>query len=212
MVFSDLFFLFAFIPSFALCYLLAAGFDRNQEAVEQGPRYFKARNLTIVLFSLIFYAWGEPVYVFLMLGCVLVNYLVGLLIDGQEQQGRRKMALTLGLICNILILGTFKYLGFFVEQLAQLGIIVDAPKLSLPIGISFYTFQSISYLIDVFRRQSPVQRRFVDLLLYISMFPQLIAGPIVRYDTVAREIHDRRVSTEDLSTGIYRFLIGLGKR
>ena len=212
MVFSDLFFLFAFIPSFALCYLLAAAFDRGQESTEPRQPFFKARNLAIVLFSLIFYAWGEPVYVFLMLGCVLVNYLSGLLIDRQEEQHRRRLALTAGLVCNILILATFKYLGFFVEQLAQIGIVINAPKISLPIGISFYTFQSISYLIDVFRRQSPVQRRFVDLLLYISMFPQLIAGPIVRYDTVAREIHDRHVSTDDLSAGIYRFLIGLGKK
>ena len=214
MVFSDLFFLFAFIPSFALCYLIAAAYDRHQISNPEHPlsNTHHARNLAIVLFSLIFYAWGEPVYVFLMFGCVLINYIAGLLIDRQKKQGWRKLALTAGLVCNILILGTFKYLGFFVDQLAQIGIVVNAPKLSLPIGISFYTFQSISYLIDVFRRQSPVQRRFVDLLLYISMFPQLIAGPIVRYDTVARQIHDRHVSMEDLSAGVYRFLIGLGKK
>ena len=221
MVFSDLFFLFAFIPAFALCYLLATAFDRqhpltaaaeNTEHSLSTPYSFRARNLSIVVFSLIFYAWGEPVYVFLMLGCVLINFISGLFIDRQQQASRRRLALTIGLIGNILILATFKYLGFFVEQLAQLGITVNAPKISLPIGISFYTFQSISYLVDVYRRQSPVQRRFIDLLLYISMFPQLIAGPIVRYDTVVRELHQRHVSTDDLSTGVYRFLIGLGKK
>lgn len=165
----------------------------------------------LVLFSLIFYAWGEPVYVFLMLFCVLLNYLAGRGIGALEGKAR-KWALIAGLTGNLLILGTFKYLGFFVETLAGVGITVDAPTIALPIGISFYTFQSISYLIDVYRRESPMQRRFVNLLLYISMFPQLIAGPIVRYGTVAHEITDRRVSTKDLSDGIYRFLIGLGKK
>ena len=111
MVFSDLFFLFAFIPSFALCYLLAAAFDRGQESTEPRQPFFKARNLAIVLFSLIFSAWGEPVYVFLMLGCVLVNYVSGLLIDRCDG-GRRRWALALGLAGNILILGTFKYCGY----------------------------------------------------------------------------------------------------
>lgn len=216
MVFSDLFFLFAFLPAFALCYLLAAAIDRRHcpgdSATSSVPCSFKGRNWAIVIFSLIFYAWGEPVYVFLMLGCVLINFIAGLIIDRQQVSSRRRWALTAGLTGNILILATFKYLGFLVDQLAQLGITVNAPKISLPIGISFYTFQSISYLIDVYRRQSPVQHRFVDLLLYISMFPQLIAGPIVRYDTVARELHERQVSVDDLSSGVYRFLIGLGKK
>ena len=211
MVFSDLFFLFAFIPAFALCYLAGAAGDRWLGPQDDGQRSFRCRNLALVLFSLIFYAWGEPVYVFLMLVCVLLNYLSGLLIDRCDG-GRRRWALALGLAGNILILGTFKYCGFIVAQLNSLGIAVSDPKISLPIGISFYTFQSISYLIDVYRRQSPVQRHFFGLLLYISMFPQLIAGPIVRYSTVAREIHDRRVSSSDLAEGIWRFLIGLGKK
>jgi len=115
-------------------------------------------------------------------------------------------------MCNLLVLGTFKYLGFFAAQLQSLGIQVDAPKIALPIGISFYTFQSISYLIDVYRRESPMQKRFLDLLLYISMFPQLIAGPIVRYGTVAHEIGNRHVSVSDFSEGAYRFLRGLAKK
>jgi len=201
MVFSDLFFLFAFIPAFAICYLLA-GLWRGG---------LGARNIILVIFSLIFYAWGEPVYVLLMLFSVLLNYLSGLAIDKAQGSGRR-WALALGLVCNLLILGTFKYLGFFVQTLASIGISVSAPTIALPIGISFYTFQSISYLIDVYRNESPVQKRFRDLLLYISMFPQLIAGPIVRYGTIAHEIHDRHVTANDLSDGIYRFLRGLGKK
>ena len=122
------------------------------------------------------------------------------------------MALIMGLVCNLLILGTFKYLGFFVQTLVSIGINVSAPTIALPIGISFYTFQSISYLIDVYRNESPVQKRFRDLLLYISMFPQLIAGPIVRYGTIAHEIHNRQVTANDLADGIYRFLRGLGKK
>lgn len=202
MVFSDLFFLFVFLPAFLLSYLLATWIDRRSCIM---------RNIVLVFFSLIFYAWGEPIYVFLMLFCVLVNYLAGLLIHHSQHVWRR-MALALGLTSNLCILGTFKYLSFFVETLGQVGITLDAPKISLPIGISFYTFQSISYLVDVYRRQSPVQKHFGGLLLYISMFPQLIAGPIVRYDHVATEISDRHVSMRDVAEGLYRFLIGLGKK
>lgn len=210
MVFSDLFFLFIFIPAFMLCYLLAAFVDNRLLSTET-ERSNNARNSMLVIFSLVFYAWGEPVYVFLMLACVFINYLSGLVINSCEG-GKRRVALTVGLICNIAILGTFKYLGFFAATLGDMGIAVPVPAISLPIGISFYTFQSISYLIDVYRKESPVQRRFTGLLLYISMFPQLIAGPIVRYGTVADEIHNRRVSADDFADGAYRFLIGLGKK
>ena len=211
MVFSDLFFLFTFLPAFALCYVLGAQIDRRWAPAEGGDSRLQARNLVLVAFSLLFYAWGEPVYVFLMLLCVLLNYLAGRGIGALEGKAR-KWALVGGLAGNLLILGTFKYLGFFVETLAGLGISIGAPTIALPIGISFYTFQSISYLVDVYRGESPVQRRFMNLLLYISMFPQLIAGPIVRYGTVAHEITGRHVSAEDLADGIFRFLIGLGKK
>ena len=209
MVFSDLFFLFVFLPAFLLCYLLATWIDR-QWLSSEGLRSNKAKNWILVCFSLIFYAWGEPVYVFLMLFCVLVNYFVGLGIANMEKY--RKAVLIIGLVLNIAIIGTFKYLGFLAQCLCDIGIPVAVPNIALPIGISFYTFQSISYLIDVYRRESPVQRRFPDLLLYISMFPQLIAGPIVRYGTVADEIHHRHVNAADFADGIYRFLIGLGKK
>ena len=210
MVFSDLFFLFVFLPLFGLSYLLAAWADKRVTD-NRSPRSQAAKNAVLVAFSLIFYAWGEPVYVFLMLLCVLLNYLAGRGIAAIEGNGRR-WALVAGLAANILILGTFKYLSFFAHVLCDLGIPVADPKISLPIGISFYTFQSISYLIDVYRHQAPVQRRFGGLLLYISMFPQLIAGPIVRYNTVAREISDRRVTASDVADGVYRFMCGLGKK
>lgn len=200
MVFSDLFFLFAFLPTFAVCYLLASWLGKGNTL----------KNVTLVLFSLLFYAWGEPTYVLLMLVCVLMNYFVGLAIDSARRH--RQLALAVGVTCNLGILAVFKYLGFFAATLCDWGVEVAVPRISLPIGISFYTFQSISYLVDVYRRESPVQRRFMGLLLYISMFPQLIAGPIVRYGTVAKEIASRRVSTDDVAEGIERFLIGLAKK
>ena len=197
MVFSDLFFLFVFLPAFALCYLAATWFDRQLSAGSL-QRSHTLQNTVLVLFSLIFYAWGEPVYVFLMLFCVLVNYLAGLGID-RLSGGTRRWALIAGLTGNILILSTFKYLSFFAQQLTAIGIPVADPKISLPIGISFYTFQSISYLIDVYRREAPAQHRFGNLLLYISMFPQLIAGPIVRYADIAKQIEDREFSVDRVS-------------
>lgn len=209
MVFSDLFFIFAFIPSFALLYILASLIDKKMQTSPDTP-YNRTKNWVLVLFSLLFYAWGEPIYVFLMLFSVLVNFIAGRIIDRSDRH--RKMALVVGLVCNLLILGVFKYLGFFGTILADLGIKVALPTLALPIGISFYTFQSISYLVDVYRRESPAQKRYADLLLYISMFPQLIAGPIVRYDTVATEITDRHVSANDIADGVFRFLVGLGKK
>ena len=198
MVFSDLFFLFVFLPVFALCYLLLK----------------RHRNAVLVFFSLVFYAWGEPVYVLLMLASVVINYFVGL---GIEKKG--KTALVVGLIFNLGVLAVFKYANFFIANfyalIGCLGTSNLSPltfHLSLPIGISFYTFQSISYLIDVYRKTTPAQHSFKNLLLYISMFPQLIAGPIVRYGTISAEITERHVNSQDLAEGMMRFLRGLGKK
>ena len=199
MVFADLFFLFAFLPAFAICYLLASLVKGN-----------RVKNGVLVAFSLLFYAWGEPVYVFLLIACALLNWLFGRWLD-KAKKGRG-LVLALGLVCNLAILGTFKYLGFFADLLGRFGLSVQVPELALPIGISFYTFQSISYLVDVYRKESKAQRRFGDLLLYISMFPQLIAGPIVRYGTIANEIHNRHVSWQDVADGSFRFMVGLGKK
>ena len=207
--------MFEFLAAFALCYLVAGLIDRNGagESHEHPGvlrKSFKGRNLVTVIFSLIFYAWGEPVYVFLMIFCVFVNYLCGISIDTNVKH--KKLGLVLGIIFNLAVLGTFKYLGFFADILGNLGLKVSVPTLALPIGISFYTFQSMSYLIDVYRKESPPQKRFLDLLFYISMFPQLIAGPIVRYGTIAEEIGNRKVTWNDFAEGSYRFLIGLGKK
>lgn len=211
MVFSDLFFLFAFLPAFALCYLVAMCADRyvGQKNGAVNPHRFS--NIAIVIFSLFFYAWGEPVYVLLMLLSVVVNYFFGIQIDARQSQSR-KYCLALGVSFNLLVLVIFKYLSFFVSQLIGCGIPVASVSIALPIGISFYTFQSISYLVDVYRKEAMPQHRFADLLLYISMFPQLIAGPIVRYGSVANEITHRSVSAHDLSEGMMRFFRGLGKK
>lgn len=209
MVFSDLFFLFGFLPTFLLLYNLAGWVDRRHAVDKLNPAHIW-RNATLVVFSLIFYAWGEPIYVLLMIVTVLLNYLSALWMV--KWQYTRKLALVVGIIVNLLILGSFKYLGFFAETLRHLGVEVSVPEIGLPIGISFYIFQSVSYLVDVYRSAAPAQRRYADLLLYISMFPQLIAGPIVRYDTIAQEINSRKVTPEDIADGVFRFLIGLGKK
>lgn len=216
MVFSDLFFLFVFLPAFMLCYRLAGVFDTRDTAASD-PSGLRSthprRNIVLVVFSLLFYAWGEPVYVFLMVGSVAVNYLAGLWITRCPAGGvGRRFALISGLTVNVIMIGVFKYAGFIAEQLCAVGITVPVPTVALPIGISFYTFQSISYLVDVYRTTSMAQRRYTDLLLYISMFPQLIAGPIVRYSTVAREINNRNVSHDDVAEGVFRFMLGLGKK
>lgn len=209
MVFSDLFFLFVFLPLFAGCYLLGALFDRRVLSRKGEADVFHIRNSVLVVFSLLFYAWGEPVYVFLMLASVLVNWMIGRRLTVVRHP---KLLLAVGVAFNIAIIGTFKYLGFFAEILNDLGLRVGSPNIALPIGISFYTFQSISYLVDVYRHESPAQRRYRDLLLYISMFPQLIAGPIVRYGTIAENINHRRVQASDMAEGMFRFAIGLGKK
>lgn len=217
MVFSDLLFIFVFLPLFIITYIGGAYLDKRclHKAASQNitlRRPMLWRNMALVIFSLIFYSWGEPMYIFLMLFSITVNYFVGLLIGNNNTNKHRKPFLIIGIAINLGILGSFKYLGFFCGTLASVGIPVDVPQIALPIGISFYIFQSISYLIDVYRGQSPVQRNFFDLLLYIAMFPQLIAGPIVRYNTVAREINHRTVSSADIAEGSYRFFIGLGKK
>lgn len=214
MVFSDLLFIFVFLPLFALTYLLGAWLDkiRNNRAETEGEELnhrLMWRNIALVIFSLIFYSWGEPIYVFLMLISVCINYVCGL---GIEKSRHSKPWLIVGVALDLGILGTFKYLGLFAETLSGIGIPVSDPGIALPIGISFYIFQSISYLVDVYRKESPAQHNYLDLLLYISMFPQLIAGPIVRYGTIAEEINHRRVDSGDVAQGSYRFFIGLAKK
>lgn len=157
MIFSDLFFLFAFLPAFFLCYTVAAVADRRSRksyaVTDDGSSQLQTgnmfKNMVLVVFSLIFYAWGEPVYVFLMIFSSFVNYRAGLFISSRQEH--RKAALATGIGVNLLILGIFKYLGFFASILAGFGLPLQVPQIALPIGISFYTFQSISYLVDVYR-------------------------------------------------------------
>lgn len=217
MVFSDLFFLFVFLPAFIILYRLASLIDRasnRRRFPAQGDgaagATHPARNIVLIIFSLLFYSWGEPVYVLLMLVAVMVNYIVGRVMMMHPKT--RKPALVTGVALNLFILGTYKYTGFLGGVLNDIGIPVDVPHIGLPIGISFYIFQSISYLVDVYRSESKPQKSYFSLLLYISMFPQLIAGPIVRYGTVEQEINTRRATHEDVADGAFRFLIGLGKK
>ena len=217
MVFSDLLFIFVFLPFFILTYVLGTWLDKKriQNAVsceEPLGRPMLWRNISLIIFSVLFYSWGEPVYIFLMLIAVAINYVSGLMISRSNSDRVRKVWLIVGVALDLAILGCFKYLGFFASILVSVGLPVGVPEIALPIGISFYIFQSISYIVDVYRRESPVQKNIFDLLLYISMFPQLIAGPIVRYGTVAEEIHNRSVDSADISYGTYRFFIGLGKK
>ena len=197
MVFSSLTFLFIFLPAVLLCYCLMPG--------------IRAKNAVLCLFSLVFYAWGEPVYVFLMIASILLNWLAGL---GMERfPERKKLLLLLALIFNLGAIGYFKYAGFFLESIGSLfSLQLPGLNVALPIGISFYTFQILSYVIDVYHGRTAAQKNLLALATYITMFPQLVAGPIVRYETVRDELRDRRVTLDDFTEGLSRFFFGLGKK
>ncbi|MGM0876430.1 MAG: MBOAT family O-acyltransferase [Bacillota bacterium] len=198
MVFSNLVFLFLFLPIVIIFYFLSPT---------------KLRNTVLLIASLLFYAWGEPKYVLLMLFSVFINYLFGLLVEVGTTKRRKKLVLTLSVLVNLGILGFFKYMNFFVANLNELlDVSFEMEPIPLPIGISFFTFQAMSYVIDVYRKDAPVQRNLLDLSLYIALFPQLIAGPIVRYNTVADQIKKRITSFAKFSEGISRFVLGLAKK
>lgn len=199
MVFADLFFLYAFLP---VC--LAFYFASKKIAY---------RNAVLIVFSLIFYAWGEPVWITLLLLSSAVNYICGLLSCKYADTKKAKISLIIALTVNFGMLGIFKYTGFFVENFnALFGLAVPVPNIKLPIGISFYTFQATSYIADCFWGKVKPQKNYAKFLMYLSLFPQLVAGPIVRYDNVAREIDQRRSSKEDVSGGITRIITGLAKK
>ena len=174
----------------------------------------KYRNIILLIFSLIFYSWGEPKYIFLMLITVLIAYVFGLLIDKYRNDKKKsKLFLVISVILILLNLFIFKYLDF------SIGIInsvfktnIGLTKLVLPIGISFYTFQILSYVIDLYWGKVGVQKNYFRLLLYVSFFPQLIAGPIVRYETVEKEISDRKTTLDGFISGFKRFIWGLAKK
>lgn len=176
------------------------------------PRHF--RNGILLIVSLIFYAWGEPVYILLMLFSTVVDFIHGLLVEHYANQPRKAKRVVLSSICiNLGLLIFFKYSSFIIANLNMLlGTQLKLPDISLPIGISFYTFQTMSYTIDIFRKEAPAQRNIINLGAYVTMFPQLIAGPIVRYQTVANQLNNRKETQARFAQGVQRFIIGLGKK
>ena len=199
MIFSSLTFLLLFLPITLLCYFIV-------------PK--KGKNIILLIFSLIFYAWGEPVYILLMLYSIFLNYACGLLMDKFEKA--RKHVLVFAVVVNLFLLGFFKYAGFVTESLNALlgnfGITLPVREIALPIGISFYTFQALSYIIDLYRGKFPIQKNIVNFALYITMFPQLIAGPIVRYESIEKELNHRVFSMARFGQGALVLIEGLAMK
>ena len=172
---------------------------------------WKCRNALLILASLVFYAWGEPVYILLLLFSVLVNWLLALALARRETG--RKALIAAAVILNIGLLVVFKYSGFLVQSVNDLlHLALPVPNIRLPIGISFFTFQTLSYVIDVYRDKNSVQTKLPRLLLYISFFPQLIAGPIVKYHDIQDQLETRPLSSDRMAEGLKRFLYGLAKK
>ena len=196
MVFSSLVFLCIFLPAVFCLHTLIPS--------------IRVRNALLILASLLFYAYGEPVYVLLMIASAFLNYLYALLM---EKATNKKPILLLMVITNVGILGVFKYAGFFVTTLNSLfRLSLPVPQIALPIGISFFTFQAMSYVLDVYYEMAKCQKSFFKVLLYISFFPQLIAGPIVKYRDIESEIEERIISLPEAAVGFRRFVYGLGKK
>ena len=202
MLFSSILFLFWFLPLVLLAYYLIPN------------RFLNGRNIVLLIASLIFYSWGEPVYVFLMIYSGFFNYFMALEIDAARKKGGTgKKDLVFTVIVNLFILGFFKYFGFVMDQINALtGAHIHYTALALPIGISFYTFQGLSYIFDVYRGEVPPQRKLLRFMLYLSMFPQLIAGPIVKYRDIALQLENRTFSFQQFGEGVIRFSFGLAKK
>lgn len=199
MVFADLFFLYFFLPVCLICYFIT----RNPTV----------RNLVLIVFSVIFYAWGEPVWVSILFVSALVDHLNGRIIGKYPGGVRAKLALAWSLIFNLGLLVGFKYTGFIIENLnAAAGLGLPVPQIGMPLGISFYTLRAISYTVDCYRRKVEPQKSFLKFLMYVSLFPQLVTGPIVRYSTIADEIGDRKTTIKDFSDGFSRIILGIGKK
>ncbi len=196
MVFSSITFIYYFLPIVILIYYLIPD---------------KYKNLFFLLASLFFYTWGEIKYILLIIISIIANYIFGVLLENKKIKKRSIMIFAS--IFNIGLLGVFKYTGFFLNTINNIfNISIPVPNIRLPLGISFFTFQALSYVIDVYREEVPVQKKITDLALYVIAFPQLIAGPIVRYNTVNEQIKYRTHTSKKLSEGIKRFLLGLGKK
>lgn len=199
-VFSSLLFLYLFLPLNLVVYYFA--------------KTTKVRNIVMLVFSLIFYAWGEPIYVLLLVFMALCDWLISIYIEKQTPHSfKAKLGIVMMAFVNLGLLGIFKYGSFILENVGLL-INKDLGSLNiiLPIGISFYTFQLVSYVIDVYRKDVPAQKNFMTLLLYVSLFHQCIAGPIVRYRDICAELEERRVTLQDIADGIWRFCFGLAKK
>ena len=200
MVFSSNEFLFLYLPLSFVLYFLSP---------------IKYRNLVLFAVSLIFYGWEKPIYLLIMIFIIIVNYLFGYLINrAGEDATQKKKTLILGVVINLATLGFFKYTDFLIITLSKIPFLsfLEPIGIQLPIGISFYTFQSMSYMIDVYRGTSQVQKKFVNFGAYVSMFPQLIAGPIVRYSDVDKELNERKHTLDESADGARRFVIGLAKK
>lgn len=198
MIFSSITFLYYFFPAVLILYFIA-------------PKMLK--NTVLLLSSLIFYAWGEPKYIFLMLISIICGYVCGLLIEKFKGKTASKVTLVFSCLISLGMLGYFKYADFFITNFnAVTGLSLPLLKIALPIGISFYTFQILSYTVDVYRGTVPAQRNFINLAAYVTMFPQLIAGPIVRYSDVEKQLTERTHSIAKASEGVRRFVCGLSKK
>lgn len=198
MVFSSLTFLFVFLPIFLIIYYIS-------------PE--KIKNFILLIFSLLFYSWGEPVYIFLLIFSSLLNYIAGIIIDkNKNDKFKKKMILILCIIINLGTLCFFKYTNFIIDNLNLLNLNIKSLNILLPLGISFFTFQTMSYSIDVYCERVKVSHNFLNFLTYVSMFPQLIAGPIVRYQDVINELEDRNINFKYFSSGFFIFLNGLFKK
>lgn len=198
MLFSSITFLYCFLPCVLLVYFVVP--DR-------------LKNFTLLVASLIFYGWGEPKYLVFMLLSVTQSYIAALLVERFRGKKLAKLALALSAVASLGLLAYCKYADFFIENFnAVTGLSVPLLNIALPVGISFYTFQILSYVVDVYRGDVPAQRNFIDLAMYIAMFPQLIAGPIVRYSDIAGSLKNRKTTLADASEGIRRFSIGLAKK
>jgi alginate O-acetyltransferase complex protein AlgI len=199
MIFADLFFIYIFLPLNILFYYLF----KNRTY----------RNLVLVAFSLFFYAWGEPVLVMLMIFTATLNCMMGLVIADAKTQSIKRLGLIVAVIISLGLFVIFKYTGFIIQNLNDLfGLMLPIPNIALPIGISFYTFQALSYTIDVYRGDVQAQRSPLKFLMYISLYTQLVAGPIVRYSDIDNEVDVRHENLADISSGLTRFCIGLTKK
>lgn len=198
MLFSSIPFLYYFLPIALILYFIA-------------PK--KLKNTVIVFVSLVFYGWGEPKYVVLMMASIIIGYVSGLMIEAFNKKSAKKWILGISVAINLSFLAYFKYADFFIENFNNVfGISLPLLRIALPIGISFYTFQILSYSVDVYRKDVAAQKNIINLAAYIAMFPQLIAGPIVRYSDIENELTTRTHSFENFSKGIRRFVFGLSKK